>query len=404
MVGRAYLSFASTAPRFGRRGRVVGNPVRAEIVAQAARAAMDAEGFEARARTVLVLGGSQGAKALNDTVPEVLAAAGAVQSGLRVIHQTGKDAQPRVAEHYARLGVDAEVVPFIDDMATAYSEAALVIARAGATTLAELAALGRPSLLVPYPFAADNHQTKNARAFEAAGAAWCVPQDEMDVEAMAHWTRELWGDAARRRLMAEAARGLGRPDAAAVIVDDLCEWLGWLPDGGRKVSAHADGSAGESTTAVDDVGIEGDESGETLPGLGPSDVQVPSNEEVSSDKEAQLPAIACDSRVDLNGDSDRVSDGHLDADSALPLDRAMESALVWNRNEAEGVVHGEALRIASDWASRWGMSDSFVTDSFDEDASGSEQLRGEGAYVPRFRARPLVERRPLVFAERLAWD
>lgn len=226
LVGRAYVSFDETAERFrDGRVRVAGNPIRKELVAAATRARIDPLGFESRSNDVLVIGGSQGARALNQGVPEALARAGLGERGIRVVHQTGESMREEVTERYARLGVDAEVVPFISDMAGAYQSAALVIARAGASTVAELCAVGRPSVLVPFPYAADDHQTKNARALEAEGATVTVAESELEPESFGTLLRELLDAPERRKAMAEAARRHGRPDAAANIVDDLFEWL-----------------------------------------------------------------------------------------------------------------------------------------------------------------------------------
>jgi UDP-N-acetylglucosamine--N-acetylmuramyl-(pentapeptide) pyrophosphoryl-undecaprenol N-acetylglucosamine transferase len=120
-------------------------------------------------------------------------------------------------------------VPFVSDMASAYAGAAVVVARAGATTVAELCALGRPAVLIPYPFAADDHQAKNAESLEERGAARCIRERDLTVEGLAADLAALLDDRSRRRAMAEAARRLGRPEAAAAIVDDLCEWLGCPP-------------------------------------------------------------------------------------------------------------------------------------------------------------------------------
>jgi UDP-N-acetylglucosamine--N-acetylmuramyl-(pentapeptide) pyrophosphoryl-undecaprenol N-acetylglucosamine transferase len=225
-VGRAYLTYAETAPLFGsERARVLGNPVRRAFVQAARMSAHDPAGAQARSRSVLVLGGSQGARALNELVPGALARAGLADLGISVVHQTGTAMVEAVSARYRELGVPAEVVPFIDDMARAYIRASLVIARAGATTLAELCTIGRASILVPFPHAAADHQTKNARALERAGAALTMPEHELDAEALAAQVRALLGDDARRQAMAEAARREGRPDAAAAIVDDLFDWL-----------------------------------------------------------------------------------------------------------------------------------------------------------------------------------
>ncbi|UJR80107.1 undecaprenyldiphospho-muramoylpentapeptide beta-N-acetylglucosaminyltransferase [Sandaracinus amylolyticus] len=226
VVGRAYLTYEVTASHFGEKARVVGNPVRRAFVDAARLALSDPEAFELRARRILVLGGSQGAKALNETVPEALAAAGVTERGIEVVHQTGAAMQAEVVARYEALGVKAEVVSFIDDMARAYASSTLVIARAGATTLAELCAIGRPSILVPYPHAADDHQARNAEALERAGAAIAIRQASLTIDRLAGEVRALLDDPARRRAMAAAARDEGRPDAAAAIVDDLISWLG----------------------------------------------------------------------------------------------------------------------------------------------------------------------------------
>lgn len=226
-VDRAYLSFPQTASIFGeRKSRLTGNPVRHEFVRHARLALADPEGFESRARTVLVLGGSQGARKLNEEVPRALAGARLASHGLQVVHQTGEAMRDQVESTYAGLGISARVVTFIDDMARAYSNAALVIARAGATTLAELCAIGRPSILIPFPFAADDHQAKNAEALQAQGAAICIREAELVAEELAVAVDELLENPTKRSAMARAAREHGRPDAAATIVDDMLGWIG----------------------------------------------------------------------------------------------------------------------------------------------------------------------------------
>ncbi|MCG8556295.1 MAG: undecaprenyldiphospho-muramoylpentapeptide beta-N-acetylglucosaminyltransferase [Proteobacteria bacterium] len=226
-VGRAYLSFPETAAHFRpARARALGNPVRRAFVEAARLAAADPVGFEARARQVLVLGGSQGARALNQHVPRALAELGLDRRGIRVVHQTGPDMVSGVADRYRELGLEADVVPFIDDMARAYARALLVIGRAGATTLAELCAIGRPAILVPYPHAAEDHQRHNALALQKAGAAIVIGERELGRGALVAAFKTLMVDTTRRRRMAEAARACGQPDAAAAVVDDLVAWLG----------------------------------------------------------------------------------------------------------------------------------------------------------------------------------
>lgn len=226
-VDRAYITFEQTEEVFGAsKSRLTGNPVRHQFVEHARLALADPEGFESRARTVLVLGGSQGARKLNEDVPRALAEAGIANRNLEVVHQTGESMRDEVEATYRELGIPARVVTFIDEIARAYSNAALVVARAGATTLAELCAIGRPSILIPFPFAADDHQAKNAEALEAQGASICIRESELEVGALSALIGGLLDDPVKRRAMASAAREHGRPDAAAAIVDDMMDRIG----------------------------------------------------------------------------------------------------------------------------------------------------------------------------------
>jgi UDP-N-acetylglucosamine--N-acetylmuramyl-(pentapeptide) pyrophosphoryl-undecaprenol N-acetylglucosamine transferase len=254
LVGRAYVTFPETEGDFRPTSvRVVGNPVRRTFVDVARQAAADPEGFEARARHVLVLGGSQGAKSLNERVPEALSQAGVMSRGYRVLHQTGSAMRAEVAERYRELGIEADVVDFIDDMGKAYRDAAVVVSRAGATTVAELVAVGRPAIFVPYPYAAGDHQRRNAEALERHGAALAVRDEELEPARLARLLSTLLDDPAHRRSMGEAARRLGRPDAAAAIVDDLCAWLGCPAPRARTEPPPAV----EGTSSEDDAGSAG---------------------------------------------------------------------------------------------------------------------------------------------------
>jgi UDP-N-acetylglucosamine--N-acetylmuramyl-(pentapeptide) pyrophosphoryl-undecaprenol N-acetylglucosamine transferase len=226
--------------------RISGNPVRRAFLEAARRAAADPAGFEARARCVLVIGGSQGARAINEQVPAALAAAGLGSRSLTVLHQTGPAMRDEVEARYRELGLSAEVTAFIDDMPAAYASAALVIARAGATTVAELAAVGRPSILIPFPLAADDHQRDNAEALERAGAAITIAQSDLEGDRLSNEVTSLLSDTARRTAMAEAARRAGRPEAAAAIVDDLTAWLG-----GPTEASHAGSGSGETAKPGD---------------------------------------------------------------------------------------------------------------------------------------------------------
>ena len=172
---------------------------------------------------VLVLGGSQGAKALNETLPRAVARGLGEGVALAVTHQTGRDKDADVRRLYGELGIAGRVtvVPFIDDVPAALGAADLVISRCGASAVAELCAVGRPAILIPYPFAADEHQRHNAQSLERAGAARCLGQSEASVERLAALLRELWADPAGRRRMAAQARERGRPEAAEHVALDL---------------------------------------------------------------------------------------------------------------------------------------------------------------------------------------
>lgn len=195
-----------------------GNPVRADIAGLPPPGERLA-GRNGRLR-VLVLGGSLGAQALNETVPKALARLDE-SSRPEVMHQTGTRTLAAALDAYKVAGLDAQIEPFIEDMASAYAWADIVICRAGALTVAELAAAGIGSVLVPYPFAVDDHQTGNARFLEDADAAILLPQTELEPTRLAEL---LAGFVARReRLleMAQAARRLAKPDAARQV-SELC--------------------------------------------------------------------------------------------------------------------------------------------------------------------------------------
>jgi UDP-N-acetylglucosamine--N-acetylmuramyl-(pentapeptide) pyrophosphoryl-undecaprenol N-acetylglucosamine transferase len=248
---RAYLAwdeaaFAFRAPTI----RPFGVPLRA--------------GFAPRAYTarnvprVLVMGGSQGAAVLNERLPEAIAAALARPGApaAEIIHQAGAGRDAPVREAYARAGlIGVTVTPFIDDVAQAIADADLVVARSGAGTLAEITAVGRPALLVPFPHAADDHQARNAEALERAGGAVCIRQESASVERLAAEIGRLLADPARRAVMAAAAGARGRPHAAKEVAADLLD-LGAVPqhpkghrgtNGVRRLAAADLASAGRAS-------------------------------------------------------------------------------------------------------------------------------------------------------------
>jgi UDP-N-acetylglucosamine--N-acetylmuramyl-(pentapeptide) pyrophosphoryl-undecaprenol N-acetylglucosamine transferase len=212
------LSYAATArvPP-GCTVVVVGNPVRPAL---AALAGQFYPGITEAGLRLLVLGGSLGARVFADVVPEAVAALPeALRGRLMVTQQCRAEDLNRVRAAYAAAGVPAELSPFFPDVAGRLASAHLVVARAGAGTLAELACAGRPSILVPLPIAIDDHQRANARALEEAGAAWVMPQAAFTPAALAAQLASLFGDPAGLARAAASAARLGRPQAAQTLAD-----------------------------------------------------------------------------------------------------------------------------------------------------------------------------------------
>ena len=202
--------------------RVVGNPVRSDLLALATRPlpTMPTAFTGQRPLRLLVFGGSQGAQSINTALAQVAPALASEALPLRILHQTGRADEARVRHAYADAGVvQATVLPFIDDMASAMHDADLLLCRSGAGTLAEAAVVGRPSWLVPYPHAADDHQTANARVFAHAGAARLWPEPELTPAALLAALATLCRAPSSLMPMARAARALGKPTAATDIAD-----------------------------------------------------------------------------------------------------------------------------------------------------------------------------------------
>ena len=195
----------------------VGNPVRADITAASAASRADRSG----PLRLLVVGGSLGATALNELVPRALALLPAGQRP-QVVHQSGRQHLDALRANYAAAGVEAEVRDYIEDMAAEYRACDFAICRAGAMTVAELACAGVPAVLVPFPFAVDDHQTGNAEFLAEAGAAWLVQQGDLTAEKLADLIVRL--DRATLAAMSDKARALAKPDATQRVAD-ICEAL-----------------------------------------------------------------------------------------------------------------------------------------------------------------------------------
>ncbi len=214
-AGRIFVSFAESEKWFP-PGKVVvtGNPVRSGLF-DGCRAGVGAGG----PFTVLVFGGSQGAHRINEAVGEALAGLAEMKGRIRFLHQTGERDAAQVEKIYREQGIEAQVFPFIRDMAAAYRSADLLICRAGATSIAEITACGKAAVFIPFPFAVNDHQTENARVLVETGAAEMIAERDLDGARLAGVIRKLAAEPDRIREMEKKSRGLGNPRAAADIVD-----------------------------------------------------------------------------------------------------------------------------------------------------------------------------------------
>lgn len=220
LVDRVYISFEESRRYFpGGRTILSGNPVRRDIITK----------LEDRRRaerfSILVFGGSQGATAINAAFLDAIEFLTDIWNGLRVVHQTGQEGFEAASAAYKRKNLKVEVFKFIEAMGEAYNSADLVVCRAGATSLAEITAAGLPSILIPYPFAADDHQTVNARALEKAGAAVMIRQDGLTGAVLAGEIRRLYNDPQAMKSMRERSKALGRPRAAQEIAENFSKLI-----------------------------------------------------------------------------------------------------------------------------------------------------------------------------------
>ncbi len=220
VVGAAAVTFEQTREFFGAKAFVSGNPVRPEFLEEAGSSRESNADDEVR---VLIFGGSQGAHAINVAVVEAAEELAAVRPRLRLTHQTGDRDVEMVRAGYQRAGLAAEVEPFLYDMGRRIRTADLIVCRAGATTLSEIAAAGKAAILIPLPTATDDHQRRNAEALASQGAADVLLQSAMVPGVLADRVRRLAADADARRRMSAAVRAFANPDAARRIVDRALE-------------------------------------------------------------------------------------------------------------------------------------------------------------------------------------
>ncbi|MBD0326328.1 MAG: undecaprenyldiphospho-muramoylpentapeptide beta-N-acetylglucosaminyltransferase, partial [Pyrinomonadaceae bacterium] len=214
-IDKAAVSFEAALPYFRGKGVVTGNPVRREFF-EIPKRQHDAAHIE-----VLIFGGSQGARAINEAMVAALPHLEAQRNVLRITHQTGESDYEKVRQGYvdAGWGERSDVRRYIDDMVARFAQTDLIICRAGATTSAELVAAGRAAIMIPFPLAADDHQRKNAEALQAAGAARMILQQDLTGERLAAEINKLTGAPDEITRMEEASRKLARGDAAAATVE-----------------------------------------------------------------------------------------------------------------------------------------------------------------------------------------
>lgn len=220
------VSFGESRPYFRRDVVVTGNPIRREILEADRRKGLEAFQLDPGRVTVLVFGGSQGAQQINRAVAEALPHLTRLRDRLQFIHATGERDHSVLEEGYRGWKGEARILPFIEDMASAYAAADLVVCRAGATTIAELIALGKPALLVPYPFATNDHQQGNAEEVVRVGGARLILDRDLTGHRLALELQELLDDATTRAAMGRASQSLGRPQAASHLADLVCQLAG----------------------------------------------------------------------------------------------------------------------------------------------------------------------------------
>lgn len=221
VVNRIYISFEESRRFFpGGRTILTGNPVRRAVLRRAEDAPERCEKF-----CIFVFGGSQGATAINAAFLDAIEYLTDIWGGLRVVHQTGEEGYEAAKAAYKRKGLKAEVHKFIEDMGSVYSCTDLVVCRAGATSIAEITALGLPSILIPYPFAADDHQSVNAKSLSEAGAAMMIKQDKLTGAALAEAIKKLYQAPQELKTMREKVKRLGKPRAAELVADNFLKLL-----------------------------------------------------------------------------------------------------------------------------------------------------------------------------------
>lgn len=220
-VGRVFTSWEITDPPPPRSKTILaGNPVREDLFEQGTL-----KGAEGKFK-ILVFGGSRGARSLNHAIASNIEGLSPYRERISIVHQTGREEGEEVRKAYARAGIEAEVREFIDEMGPAYHWADLVVCRSGASSLAEITALGKPAIVVPYPYAIGDHQTLNARVLESAGALRMIPDSKLKNGALVAEIRELIENPGILEQLARQSSRFGRPDAAQTIAQTILHGKG----------------------------------------------------------------------------------------------------------------------------------------------------------------------------------
>ena len=219
-VDKVCLSYSESLSYFpaGKKISVMGNPVREDLLGKERSAALAQFGLDEERKTIFVFGGSQGSHAINQTL---LRSIDLLDPNWQILWQTGERDFQEIAGKVKEGKIVARVYPFIQDMGSAYAASDLVISRAGALTLAEITACGKPSVLIPFPFATADHQRHNAQALQKRGAAKMILEKDLTPERLASEIGSLLSDETSLRLMAEASRKMGKPEAASMLVDEM---------------------------------------------------------------------------------------------------------------------------------------------------------------------------------------
>jgi UDP-N-acetylglucosamine--N-acetylmuramyl-(pentapeptide) pyrophosphoryl-undecaprenol N-acetylglucosamine transferase len=218
---KIFVTYAQTQTYFPQAKVILsGNPVRAAFVVERSKEKEKKDYWQ-----LLVFGGSQGAEAINKSIIDILPQLQSMKNKVHVLHQTGSRQAEEMKRAYEQFGIQAKVAPFIVDMAGAYADADLIICRAGATSLAEITAAGKAAILIPYPWAANDHQSKNAQALASEGAAILIPERELSGGKLFSSIENLLRDEQKLLQMEENSLRLSRIDAAATIVKNCIKLM-----------------------------------------------------------------------------------------------------------------------------------------------------------------------------------